>query len=288
MILLQDILRKWCRTTNTFENLQIFTSKENGLKFVSILLDKYLTDDVLNECYSEDALISLTSAIIHASIENPSFMHHVDRLILKLSQLETNDKIDKFLQNILSSNFHLKLSTKEQIYVSQKFKLIEEPLFNSFMLMSDFSDLKKEDFANEDNEAMLNQLLQFSVESASVFQLMFNFLKELLVQLQYVPFVLDFIDLMLKRVSVYCKNQDKDILDLYPRKLRSCIILLTIKPKHHTMQTRDYTLQTMKEIFNENKDVLLILMSHFSEWLEYFASYIANDDCAKLTVEKTL
>jgi len=278
MILLQDILRKWCRITNTFEHLQIFTSKENGLKFVSILLDKYLTDDILNEYCSEDALISLASAIMHMSIENPSFMHHLNRLILKLSQLETNDKIDKFLQNILSSNFHLELSTKEQIYISQKLRLIEEPLFNSFMLMSDYSDLKKEDSINEqNNEAMLNQLLQLSAESACIFQLMFNFLKELLVQLQYAPLVLDFINLMLKRVFVYRKNQDKDILDLYPRKLRSCIILLMIKPKYHTMQTRDYTLQTMKQIFNENKDVLLILMSHFSEWLEYFANYITND-----------
>jgi len=275
MILLQDILRKWCRTTNTFKHLQIFMSKENGLKFVSILLDKYLTEDVLSEYCSEDALISLTSAIMHLSIENPSFMHHLDRLILKLSQVETNDKIDKLLQNILSSNFHLKLSTKEQIYISQKLRLIEEPLFNSFMLMS---DLKKEDSINEqNNEAMLNQLLQFSAESACVFQLMFNFLKELLVQLQYAPLVLDFINLMLKRVSVHCKNRDRDILDLYPRKLHSCIILLTIKPKYHTMQTRDYTLQTMKQIFDENKDVLLILMSHFSEWLEHFASYITND-----------
>jgi len=278
MILLQDILRKWCRITNTFEHLQIFTSKENGLKFVSILLDKYLTDDILNEYCSEDALISLASAIMHISIENPSFMHHLNRLILKLAQLEANDKIDKFLQNILSSNFQLELSTKEQIYISQKLRLIEEPLFNSFMLMSDYSDLKKEDSINEqNNEAMLNQLLQLSAESACIFQLMFNFLKELLVQLQYAPLVLDFINLMLKRVFVYRKNQDKDILDLYPRKLRSCIILLMIKPKHHTMQTRDYTLQTMKQIFNENKDVLLILMSHFSEWLEYFANYITND-----------
>ncbi|EZA57136.1 hypothetical protein DMN91_007124 [Ooceraea biroi] len=275
-LLIIDILRKWCRTTNNFEHLQIFTSKENSLKFVSILLDKYLTDDVLSECYSEDALISLTSAVIHLSIDNPSFMHHLDRLLVTLSQLETNDKIDKFLQSVLSSNLRLKLSTREQIYASQKFKLIEEPLLNGFALAS--SDSNKEDCANDQsNELTLNRLLEFSAESACVFQLTFNFLKELLVQLQYAPLVLDFTKSMLKRVSAYCENHGRDILDLYPRKLRSCIILLRIEPRHHTMQTRDYTLQTMKQIFNENKDVLLILMSHFPQWLEYFASYVAND-----------
>jgi len=82
---------------------------------------------------------------------------------------------------------------------------------------------------------------------------------------------------MLKRVSVCCENHDRDILDLYPRKLRSCIILLRIKPKHHTAQTRKYTLQIMKQIYNENEHVSLILMSHFLEWLECFATYITNN-----------
>jgi len=200
-------------------------------------------------------------------------MHHVDRLLLRLLQFEANLKIEKLLYNALCSNLHLKLTTKEGIYALQKFKLIEEPLLNSFMCM--FPNLKKE--GDENNEEMLNKLLELSARSAYVFQLMFNFLKELLVQLQYASAVLDFIDLMLKRISIYCKNYDKDILDLYPRKLRSCIILLRINPKYHSVQTRKYTLQTMKQIYNENKNVPLILMSHFLEWLECFATYVTND-----------
>ncbi|KYN22442.1 hypothetical protein ALC57_05161 [Trachymyrmex cornetzi] len=275
-LLIIDVLRNWCRATNNFKHLKIFTSQENSLNFMNILLEKYLTDDVLNKCYSEDTLICLTVSVMHLSVKNTIFMHHVDRLLLRLSQLEANYKIEKLLYNALCSNLHLKLTTKEEIYALQKFKLIEEPLFNSFMCM--FPNLKKEDDENnQNNEEMLNKLLELSARSAYVFQLMFNFLKELLVQLQYASAVLDFIDLMLKRVSIYCKNYDKDILDLYPRKLRSCIILLRIKPKHHSVQTREYTLQTMKQIYNENKNVPLILMSHFFEWLEYFATYVTNN-----------
>lgn len=274
---MQDILRKWCRTTNHFEHLQVFTSKENSLRFASIILDKYLTDDVLSESYSEDALISLTTAVVHLSIDNPSLTHHLDRLLVQLSQLETNEKINKFLQNaILSSNLQLKLSTREQMYVSQKFQLIEKPLLNSFVLT--FSDPEKETSVNDQsNDAMLNRLLEFSAESPCVFQLMFSFLKELLVQLHYAPRVLDFISSMLKRISACCENHGRNVLDLYPRRLHSCVILLRINPKHHTTQTRDYTLQTMKQIFTENKDVLLIVMSHFPEWLAYFASCVEND-----------
>lgn len=265
-------MRKWCRTTSSFEHLAIFRSKENSLRFVNILLDKHLTDDILNECCSEDALISLTTAVMYLSFENPSFMHHMDRLLIRLSQLETNDKIERLLHNALYSSLHLKLSTKEEIYTAQKFKLIEKPLLDSFVRT--FPDSKKE---NQNNEKALNQLLEFSVGSMCVFQLIFNFLKELLVQLHYAPAVLHFIDLILKRISICCKNQDKDILDLYPRKLRSCIILLRIKSEHHTVQTRKYTLQTMKQIYDENKDVLLIIMSHFPEWLECFANYLTDD-----------
>ncbi|KYN32729.1 hypothetical protein ALC56_13008 [Trachymyrmex septentrionalis] len=275
-LLIIDVLRNWCRTTNNFKHLKIFTSKENSLMFISILLEKYLTDDILNKCYSEDTLICLTVSVMHLSVKNTTFMHHVDRLLLRLLQLEANYKIEKLLYNALRSNLHLKLSTKEGIYALQKFKLIEEPLLNSFMCM--FPNLKKEDDENnKNNEEMLNKLLELSARSAYIFQLMFNFLKELLVQLQYASAVLDFIDLMLKRVSIYCENYDKDILDLYPRKLRSCIILLRINPKYHSVQTRKYTLQTMKQIYDENKNVPLILMSHFLEWLECFATYVTND-----------
>ncbi|KYM96148.1 PREDICTED: uncharacterized protein LOC108779669 [Cyphomyrmex costatus] len=273
-LLIVDVLRNWCRMTDNFKHLKIFTSKENSFKFTSILLEKYLTDDVLNMCYSEDTLICLTISVIHLSVKNTIFMRHVDRLLLRLSQLEANYKIENILYNALCSNLHLKLTTKEEIYALQKFKLIEEPLLNSFVCM--FSNMKKE-VNNQNNEELLNKLLELSARSAYVFQLMFNFLKELLVQLQYASAVLDFINLMLKRISIYCTNHDKDILDLYPRKLRSCIILLRIKPEYHTVQTQKYTLQTMKELYNENKNVPLILISHFLEWLECFATYVANN-----------
>lgn len=275
-LMIIDNLRKWCRTTSNFEHLPIFTSEENSLRFANVLLDKHLTDDILNECCSEDALISLTTAVMHLSYDKPSFAHHMDKLLIRLSQLETNDKIERLLHNSLRSDLHLKLSTKEEIYTMQKFKLIEKPLLDSFVCT--FPDSKKENCVdNPNNERTLNQLLEFSVGSMCVFQLIFNCLKELLVQLYYAPAVLHFIDLILKRISICCENQNKDILDLYPRKLRSCIILLRIKPEHHTTQTRKYTLQTMKRICDENKDVLLIIMSHFPEWLECFATCVTDD-----------
>lgn len=277
--MLQDVLRNWCTMTNNFKHLKIFTSRENSLKFISIFLDKYLTDEVLNKCYAEDILIYLTLSIMHLSIKNSIFMQHIDRLLMRLLQLEVNNEIKELLHNALYSNLHLKLSTKEEIYALQKFKLIEEPLLNSLISqLYMFPNLKEENYiANRSNENMLNKLLELSARSAYVFQLMFNFLKELLVQLQYASAVLDFTDLILKRVSIYCKNHNRDILDLYPRKLHSSIILLRIKPEHHTAQTKKYTLQTMKQIYNKNKDVSLILMSHFLEWLECFTIYITNN-----------
>lgn len=201
----------------------------------------------------------------------------MDRLLIRLSQLETNNKIERLLHNSLHSNLHLKLSTKEEIYIVQKFKLIEKPLLDSFVRTFSVQSKKENCINNQNNEQILNQLLEFSIESVCVFQLIFNFLKELFVQLHYAPTVLQFIDSILKRISICCENHDKDILELYPRNLHSCLILLKIKPDHHTMQTRKYTLQAMKQICNKNNDVLLIIMSHFPEWLEYFANYITND-----------
>lgn len=268
-------MRKWCRTTSNFEHLQVLTSKQNTLKFVSILLNKHLTDDILDECYSEDALISLTEAVIYLSVENPVFMSHVNRLLVKLTQLETNDKIEKLFHSVLYSNLNIELSTKEKIYTAQKFKLIEEPLLNNFV-STFFNSQKDNTCVDSHTRDKLDQLLEFSSESAYTFQLTLQFLKELLVQLRYAPAVLDFTNCILKRVSAHCENRNKDILDLYPRKLHSCIILLRIQPKYHTLQTREYTMQSMKQIFDESKDSVLILLSHFPEWLECFVNYVAT------------
>ncbi|XP_011639906.1 uncharacterized protein LOC105428970 [Pogonomyrmex barbatus] len=275
-ILIIDILRNWCGMTNNFKNLRIFASKENCTKFIEILLKKYLTDDVLNECPSTDVLIYLITAIIHLSTMNTVFVCHVDRLLARLSELEACNKTETLSCNVLHSTLHLKLSTKEKIYTLQKFKLIEKPLLDSFVHM--FSDIKEQNYVNnQSNEKLVNELLELTIESAYIFQITFNFLKELLIRLRYASVVLDFIHFVLKRVSVCCKNRNRDILDLYPRKLRPCIILLRIRPEHHTIQTREYTLRIMKRVYDENKDVSLILMSHFFEWLEYFAKFIVSN-----------
>lgn len=240
------------------------------------LLNKYLTDDILSDPYSDDALISLTTAVMHLSTENPSFMHYLEKLLVRLSRLETNDKIERLLHNALNTNQHIKLSTKEEIYLSQRSNLIEGPLLYSFTSM--FPDAREENCTKKQHDKEdLDRLLVLSAESMCIFQLMFSFLKELLVQLQYAPAVVDFINSMLKRIDAYCENQGKDILDLYPSRLRSCVILLRIKPELHTAQTREHTLQTVKRIFVENKDAALILMSHFPEWLELLPAYVTNN-----------
>ncbi|KAL0133353.1 hypothetical protein PUN28_000834 [Cardiocondyla obscurior] len=274
-LLIIDLLRKWCQTTSGFKHLKALTVKENNLKLVTILLRKYFTDDALNKCDSEDTLLRLALSTMYLSVKNTTFINYTDRLLVRILHLETNNCTKNLIHNALCSNLHLRLSTKEEIYTSQRIKLIEEPLLNNFVCT--FPNLKSENPVDDRNNEMLNKLLELSAKSARIFQLMFNFLKELLIQLQYAPVVLDFTSTMLKRISLCCENYNKDILDLYPRKLRFCILLLRITPKYHTAETLNYTLQIVKEIHNENKGVSLILMSHFLEWFECFATYVGND-----------
>ncbi|XP_014478049.1 PREDICTED: uncharacterized protein LOC106746232 [Dinoponera quadriceps] len=276
-LLIIDIVRKWCRATSNFDHLQIFTSERNGMKYVTTLLNKYLTDDVLSNCCSDDALVSLTSAVMHLSTGDPSFARHLDRLLVRLSRFETNDKIERLLRNALSTDLRLKLSTKEEIYLAKRSNLIEGPLLDGFTRM--FSDASEGDRAEkrQHDEETLNRLLALSAESTRVFQMTFSFLKELLIRLRYAPAVTDFTGSLLSRVAAHCEQQDKDMVDLYPSRLRSCVILLRIKPEHHTARSKEYTLQTVKRIHHESKDAALILMSHFPEWLELLSTYVAND-----------
>ncbi|TGZ48986.1 Uncharacterized protein DBV15_12805, partial [Temnothorax longispinosus] len=246
-VLRHDVLQTCYRTTSLFKHLRIVTSKETNFKFMNILLDKYLTNDVLIKCYSKNILICLTLSVIHQSVKDTYFRRHTDCVLVKLSHVETNNKRCKLLHNAFGSTLHLRLSTKEERYASQKFNVIEKSLFTSFVYMV-LTLKKRMHRANRSNaEEMLTNVVELGARSAYIFHVMFTFLKELLVQLHDASAVLAFTASMLKRIFRSCETYNKDIVDLYLKKLRSYVRLLRRSSKYHTAQTQKYVLQTMKQ-----------------------------------------
>lgn len=273
---MQDTLRELCRITERFQSLRIFKDGETTLKFVENLMDKYLPD-VLNECASSYTLTSLTGALMCLAKYNTRFIYYIEKIITKLSYLDYTNESEKLLCYAIHENAHLglSLSTIERIYSSQRYKLIEEVLLDNFM--STCLNINTE--ADKDGIEIthsINELLEFAVISPSIFQLICSFLKELFVHLEYAPMVLTFIQATLKRIIAYCENKDKDIIDLYPKYLHSCIILLRIEPHYHTFNSKAYVLERITEFYEENSDDILILLSHFPGWLAFVSDNLIN------------
>ncbi|KAF7413566.1 hypothetical protein HZH68_002055 [Vespula germanica] len=271
-----DTLRELCRITERFQSLRIFRDGETTLKFVENLMDKYLPD-VLNECASSYTLTSLTGALMCLAKYNTRFIYYIEKIITKLSYLDYTNESEKLLCYAIHENAHLglSLSTIERIYSSQRYKLIEEVLLDNFM--STCLNINTE--ADKDGIEIthsINELLEFAVISPSIFQLICSFLKELFVHLEYAPMVLTFIQATLKRIIAYCENKDKDIIDLYPKYLHSCIILLRIEPHYHTFNSKAYVLERITEFYEENSDDILILLSHFPGWLAFVSDNLIN------------
>lgn len=242
------------------------------------MLKKYLTDNVLSSCDSSDGLLSLISALMCLASTDSYYKCYIEKLLLKLTKLESSDDSEYVLCYAVQRSFdlELKLSTIEIIYESQKCKLIEQPLLSSFI--SSCIDLNKDnDVDNSENVNWTEQLFKFITKSPHIFLLVCAFLKELLVQLDHAPAVMNFIQSTLERIKEYCKNENKDIVDLYPRNLQSLVILLRIEPIYHTDNSKNGTLKILENMYMDDQDTVITLLSHYPQWLKLFGHLLIDE-----------
>ncbi|XP_031834124.1 uncharacterized protein LOC116427663 [Nomia melanderi] len=279
-----DVLRDCCRITEAFNNFNVFIDGNQTSTFLRTLLDKYLTNDFLDTCDSTENVLPLSSALISLTSVDSYYKYHVERLLLKLAELSCNaeqscDESERLLCYAVQkkSNLNLELSTVENIYKSQRCKLIEQPLLYHFM--SSCTNLNKDEKCDEiESVNLLDQLIEFISVSPYIFLLVCAFLKELFVHLDHCPIVVSFIQLILHSVKESCENLSKDILDLYPRKFQSIVILLRIEPIYHTDESKHATLRTLRDIHSEDKDTAITLLLHFPQWLKLFGELLSNSD----------
>lgn len=275
-------MRDCCRITEAFRNFSVFVDGKQTSTFLRNLLDKYLTNDFLDTCDSTDNLLPLSSALMSLSSIDSYYKCHTERLLLKLAELSSDQKQSGDESNRLlcyavrsKSKLNLELSTIENIYDSQKYKLIEEPLLDHFA--SSCTEFDKHDNASNLKGAdLLDRLFEFAVESQYIFLLVCGFLKELLLHLDSHPTVVSFIQSTLHRVKESCENRGKDILDLYPRNLQAIVILLRIDPEYHTNDSKHATLRTFRDIHSEDKNTAITLLSHYPRWLNPFGELLEN------------
>ncbi|KOC65081.1 hypothetical protein WH47_04671 [Habropoda laboriosa] len=116
-----NVLRDWCRINDALQDFEVLRDEKHTSTLLKTLLEKYLTDDILDSCDSTDSLLSLTSALMCLAPTNSYCKSYVEKVLLKLVELGPCDQSKYLLCYAVqrNSNLNLEISTIEKIYQSQ-------------------------------------------------------------------------------------------------------------------------------------------------------------------------
>lgn len=261
-------MRDWCRVKGDMGNLPIFQDTDQSYDILVHVLKKYLTQDVIANCDNIDSLVSLAEILYNSQMKNRFSLRYFKRVIERIITLAQTEKSGKFLQRVISQNndLQLELSLEEKIYASQKSQLIEKPLSDCFVAYCSERNHKKW-------LSILDFLFEKIVDSPLLFQMVVNCLKEFFVTTEYAQKAQNFIQIVLERIQTLCDKNKKNVLDLYPTSVQSCVILLRIEPSCHTEKSKSHTVQALKQVFMRDHNAALILVSHFPEWLPQYLEF---------------
>lgn len=282
-------LRDWSRITSRYSRLHSFTDGEKTTKFTMRLVDKYLTEEFVMKQTSVNVLVKLGYALISMKLRNSTFEYKLDNIINRILYLDRTPDSDIYVDTLTDQyeDLSLALSTVENIYICRAEKLIEIPIIDCFISFkanhtdgsNDFETIRNQiDSPGKNGSHPVSRLLKYSSKSPRIFQLLSSILKEILARQNCCEMIVNFIRSVMNYISNLCKDNKNNVIDLYPRNLQCVVILLRIEPKLHTNNSKDYTLQKLKTIFDSNKQQLLILLTHFPLWIEEFSKFISDSD----------
>jgi hypothetical protein len=250
------------------EDLRFFKDNERSYNFFIYILKKYLSEEIISYCDNIDNLVQLAEVLYNLLLKKRSLIKCFTRVIERIISLEQTERSEKFLLYIInkSDEMKLNLSLIEKVYLGQKSWLIEKPLADFFIAYC--SDNNKEEHLNN-----MSLLLENVVYSPLLFQTISNQLIEFFVETKYSQIAQDFIRGILDKIEINCNKCRKDILELYPTHLQFLVILLRIKQNAHSENSKNQTVQSLKEIFLNDFNDATVLVSHFPEWLPEYLEF---------------
>ncbi|XP_011494100.1 PREDICTED: uncharacterized protein LOC105359256 [Ceratosolen solmsi marchali] len=266
-----DTLRDWSQIKGGIDDLRFFKDNQRSYNFLIRFLKKYLSEEIIGYCDDADGLVQLAEILFNALMQKRSLTKCFTRVMERIIKLDETEKSQKFLRYIISKSDEFKLDSAliNNIYLNKKLQFIEKPLGDSFMAYC--SDRNKEHLLSN-----MDSLFEYVIDSPQLFQTVSGKLKEFFIETKYSEVARDFIQCVLDKIEINCAKNKKDLLDLYPTHLQFCVILLRIKQHVHRENSRIQTVESLKEIFLNDHDDAITLVSHFPEWLpDYLAFFEA-------------
>lgn len=114
------------------------------------------------------------------------------------------------------------------------------------------------------SSSKIKDLIDLCSKSPSVFQTCSSIFNELLIKLNYADNFLEFLIDFVNNVSLQCKN-NIDIIDMYPFKCRSILILRAIKNENSSLVSNHYLNEEFKKLATLYPKGSMCLLSHFPD-----------------------
>ncbi|CAD6211976.1 GSCOCG00003929001-RA-CDS [Cotesia congregata] len=264
-----DILRDWLHPPLGLGDHRPFCQSENILELSKTIIIKYLQKKKLcDDNATPEQLITLIRSLMNIASINPIYAQYLKLIIKQITELEVAANY-KLVQFILSNEkeINLEFSAVEDLIICQREKIIEEPIVDCFI-----SNINSQDqFRTTES---FDKLMKKTAYSPKIFQVVCSLLGKLCAQLQFSSFVLVFIQFILKTIVSLRDDEEKNLLNLYPINLQSHVILLRIEPRFSTENSNKYLLESLRKIYSEDKEQILILITHFPKWLDELVLFL--------------
>lgn len=111
----------------------------------------------------------------------------------------------------------------------------------------------------------INNLIHMCSKSPLVFQMCSSILNELMIKLNFTDKFMIFLVHFLNSVSSQYKNNNIDIIDIYPVKCRNILILRAIKTKDSSLVSKYYLNEEVKQLAKDYPKESICLLSHFPD-----------------------
>lgn len=108
-------------------------------------------------------------------------------------------------------------------------------------------------------------LIIMCYKSPLIFQACSSIFNEILIKLNFTAHFLVFLIDFLNSVRIQCKNNNIDLIDLYPIRCKSILILRSIKNMDSSLVSNDYLYEKVKWLALNHPKECMCLLSHFPD-----------------------
>lgn len=111
----------------------------------------------------------------------------------------------------------------------------------------------------------IKDLIDICSKSPSVFQTCSSIFNELLIKLKFTDKFIEFLIDFVNNVSLQCKSNNIDIIDMYPIKCRTILILRAIKNEKSSLVSNHYLNEEVKKLALLYPKESMCLLSHYPD-----------------------